>query len=36
MLRGFEEMAVAAEDLRKSISTCTFEVDGIARANRGV
>jgi len=36
MLRGVEEMAVAAEDLRKSISTRALEVDGIAGANIGI
>jgi hypothetical protein len=33
MLRGVEEMAVAAEDLRESIATGAFEVDRVARAN---
>ena len=36
MLRGVEEMAVAAEDLRESIATRAFEVDRVARANIGI
>jgi len=36
MLRGIEEMAVAAEDLREFIAPRAFEVNRVARADKGI